>query len=65
MVSVLWYSETAVEILAYLFNQGLGYSAINTTGGALSPVGLISDGFSVGCHPLVIRFMKGVFNLRP
>lgn len=23
------------------------------------------DGFSVGSHPLVIRYMTGVFNLRP
>lgn len=57
--------ETVVEFLAYLFHQGLGYSAINTARGALSSVGLIFDGFSVGCHPLVIRFTKGVFNLRP
>ncbi|XP_062582865.1 uncharacterized protein LOC134272071 [Saccostrea cucullata] len=57
--------ETVIEFLAHLFRLGLGYSAINTARGALSSVGLIFDGFTVGCHPLVIRFMKGVFNLRP
>lgn len=25
----------------------------------------MQDGFAIGAHPVVIRFMKGVFNLRP
>ena len=28
-------------------------------------MGLICDGFSIGSHPLIVRFTKGVYNLRP
>ena len=31
----------------------------------MSAVGLVFDGFTAGAHPLVIRFLKGVYNLRP
>lgn len=48
-----------------LYHNGLSYSAINTARSALSAIGLIQDGITVGSHPLVIRFMKGVYNLRP
>ena len=27
-------------------------------------MGIVIDGFAVGSHPLVIRFLKGVYNLR-
>lgn len=53
--------ETVAEFSTYLFHQGLRYSPINIARMALSSVGLIFDGFSVRCHPLVIRLMKGVF----
>lgn len=46
------------------FERGLGYSAINTARGALSTI-LRIEGFAAGAHPVVVRFMKGVFNLRP
>ena len=42
-----------------------GYSAINTARGALSSLGLLIDGVAAGCHPLVVRFLKGVYSLRP
>lgn len=38
---------------------------LNTARSALSAIGLVVEGFSAGAHPLVIRYMKGVFNLRP
>ena len=53
-----------LDFLADLFEQGLKYSAINSARSALSAIGLIIDGFAVGAHPLVIRFLKGVYNLR-
>ena len=31
----------------------------------LSSLGIVVDGCSAGTHPLVIRFMKGVFTLSP
>ena len=56
--------ETIIEFLVKLFNSGLSYSSINTARYALSTV-IAIDGFNVGEHPLVVRFMKGVFNTRP
>lgn len=53
-----------LDFLTKLYNKGLGYSAINTARSALSSV-IITDQATVGNHPLVKRFMKGVFNKRP
>ena len=47
-----------------LFNNGAGYSAINTARSALSSF-LFVKGIGIGKLPSVCRFMKGVFNLRP
>lgn len=47
-----------------LFNTGLGYSALNTARSALSCI-LSVHGYPVGNHPLTVRFMKGVFNMKP
>ena len=46
------------------YNNGLGYSALNTARGALSSLEIRIDNFAAGSHPTVVRFMKGVFNLR-
>lgn len=55
-----------LEFFASLFDSGLGYSALNTARAALSSaVDLSASGFAVGTHPLIIRFMKGVFQSRP
>ncbi len=54
-----------LEYLSELFDSNLGYSAINTTRSALSSIGITIDGFTVGAHPLIVRFLKGVYNLRP
>ena len=43
-----------------LYKSGLGYSAINTARSALS-----EDGVKFGEHPLVVRCMKGIFELKP
>lgn len=48
-----------------LFEKGLSYSAINSARSALSAFGIVHDGLSVGCHPVMIRFIKGIYNLRP
>ena len=55
----------ACEYLVHLFNQGLGYSAINTARSALSSFILSKNGISFGQEPLVVRLMKGFFNRRP
>lgn len=43
----------------------MGYETLNTARSALSSLGIVVDGCRAGNHPLVLRFMKGVFNLRP
>ena len=43
---------------------GLSYSALNTARSALSTLVFV-DGIPVGQHPLVKRFMKASFNVRP
>ena len=53
----------AVEFLMTLKEQGLSYSTINTARSALSSVLTIKDCEKFGSHPLVMRFMKGIFEL--
>lgn len=57
--------SVVLDFLTLQFKNGCGYSAINTARSALSATGLIIDGHAAGAHPLVVRYMKGVFNLRP
>ena len=57
--------ENGIDFLATLFNSGLGYSAINTARSALSSVLLLPNNTTFGSHPLVTRFLKGVFELKP
>lgn len=45
--------------------MNVGYECINTARSALSSLGIVIDGCRAGNHPLVVRFMKGVFNIRP
>ena len=53
-----------LSFLWHLFNEGLGYSAINTARSALSAVVSI-DNVPFGQHRLVTRFLKAVFEQRP
>lgn len=57
--------EKAIDFLSYLFQEGLNYSGVNTARSALSTNLGLEDGFKFGEHPLVCRFMKGVFELKP
>jgi len=56
-------------VLHFLTEQydkyNLGYSALNTARCALSSFLVIPGGHTVGTHPLISRFMKGAFQLRP
>ena len=53
-----------MEFLTVIYNTGVGYSAINSARSALSTF-ISVEGFTAGNHPIVKRFAKGVFNLRP
>ena len=58
--------SSILDFLTKLFDDNLGYSAINTARSALSSVVNIMDSpFTVGNHPLVQRLMKAIFNTRP
>ena len=57
--------NTVLEFLTEQFESGCGYSSLNTARCALSAIGIVRDGFAIGSHPIIIRFMKGVFNLKP
>ena len=57
--------NTVLEFLTEQFESGCGYSSLNTARCALSAISIVTDGFAIGAHPIVIRFIKGVFNLKP
>ncbi|XP_072015819.1 uncharacterized protein [Amphiura filiformis] len=58
--------DAVVDFLAMLYyDKGLSYSAINTARSALSQFIIYKGHCTIGSHPYVIRFLKGVFNLRP
>jgi hypothetical protein len=54
-----------LDFLASLAQSGLGYSAINTARGALTALLTTGKRQTIGNHPLVVRFMKGLFETCP
>ena len=54
-----------IEFLTELFQSGSRYSCLNTARSALSAVIVFPDNTLAGSHPLVVGFMKGVFERRP
>ena len=60
---------TVTVVVSYLTDLfvtlNIGYSAICTAASALSSFIVLNDGFTVGSHPVVRRFLKGVFNMKP
>ena len=54
-----------LEFLQELYARGLGYSCLNTARSALSSFIVLDGNITVGNHPLVHRFLKGVFQTRP
>ncbi|XP_045119164.1 uncharacterized protein LOC123509093 [Portunus trituberculatus] len=57
--------EQIINFLSETFRRGVGYECINTARAALSSLGIVVDGRRAGDHPLVVRLLKRVFNLRP
>ena len=57
--------NTVLEFLTALFDEGLQYRTINTYHCAISMTHLPVDSSLIDSHPLVSRFMKGVFQSRP
>ena len=57
--------EMGTKFLYKLYREQLGYSAIKTAVSALSSVLSPIDEKPFGKHPLIVRFLKGVFRKRP
>ena len=53
--------NTVLDFLVSLHEQGLSYTTINTARSALSAVILPTDNVNIGSHPIVSRFMKGIY----
>ena len=47
------------------YQTGSGYSCLNTARSASSSFLQLDNGLTIGTHPLIRRFLKGVFVLRP
>ena len=58
-------AEYGIKFLAELYAAGCGYSALNSARSALSAVAPLFQTSTFGSHPLVCRFMKGVFETKP
>ena len=62
------FATTIKHILSYLadlFHQGRQYRMIGVHRSAISSFHIPLEGVVVGQHPLVTKFMKGIFSLRP
>lgn len=62
------WSPTLKDVLLFLtqmYECGMGYSSINTAKSALSSVLNKYDGVPLGQNPIISKFMKGIFKLRP
>ena len=57
--------QDGINFLRDLFATGVGYSCINTARSALSSIIVLPECAHFGSHPLVTRFVKGVFETRP
>ena len=51
-----------LDFLKHLLDQGLSYSSINTARSALSSIFPTPP---IGEHPLVVRFLRGVYQIKP
>ena len=54
-----------LDFLTALYESGFSYSPINTARSALSAYGICINGKITGFNVTVVRFLRGVFNLRP
>ena len=58
---------TGIEFLTEMFKDGKSYSTINSAGSALSNFVCLRhfENVDFGKHPLTVKFMKGVYKLKP
>ena len=53
-----------LKFLTTLYRNGLGYSTINSARSAISAVVLMPGNTTIWSHPLVTRFLKGIFEVK-
>ncbi len=59
-------ANSVVTFLTSLYESGLSYSSLNVARSSLASFVVLSDSaHTVGTHPLIVRFLKGVFGERP
>lgn len=58
-------ASNVIEFLTMLYKKELSYNSLNVARSALATFVEFKRGSTVGAHPLISRFMKGVFNRRP
>ena len=56
---------TVLDFLVRLHEQGLTYTTLNTARSAISALTVSSDRTPIGSHPVVSRFMKGIYKCTP
>ena len=56
---------TVLDFLVNLHEKGLSYTTINSAWSAISAITLSGDKNTIGCRPLVSRFMKGMYKGSP
>ena len=54
-----------LQFLTKLYETCIAYKTMNTARSALSSLGIILDGFALGQHPLIKKFLLGFFKKRP
>lgn len=58
--------NVVLTFLHHMHSQGLSYSTINAARSAISAFVVLRDSpHSLGSHPLVTRYVKGIFNTKP
>lgn len=57
--------EQVLQFLTELYQAKCGYSVLNTARSALATVVMLPGNIKIGDHPLISRFLKGVFQMRP
>ena len=57
--------SAVLTFLTATYEQTLSYSAVNTARSALSSILICDSGHTIGTHPLVSRFVRGVYVLHP
>ena len=57
--------ENILEFLTDLFYKGFKFRTLGVYRSAISSNHETVDGFVIGKHPMMAKFMKGVFSLRP